>query len=63
MDSSMDAYTLTYVNRQPMGIFSMTQGTQTGLRNTWRGGNGQEVGGIFKREGTYVHRWLIHIDV
>ena len=34
----------------------MTQGTQTGLCNTWRGGNGQEVGGIFKREGTYVHQ-------
>ena len=29
-ESSMDAYTLTYVNRQPMGICWMTQGTQTG---------------------------------
>ena len=29
-DSSMDAYTLTYVNRQPMGICCMTQGNQTG---------------------------------
>ena len=29
-ESSMDAYTLTYVNRQPMGICRMTQGTQTG---------------------------------
>ena len=28
--SSMDAYTLTYVNRQPMGIFCMTPGTLTG---------------------------------
>ena len=28
--SSMDAYTLTYVNREPMGICCMTQGTQTG---------------------------------
>ena len=26
----MEAYTLTYVNRQPMGIFCMIQGTQTG---------------------------------
>ena len=39
-EGSGDAYTLTYVNRQPMGIFSMTQRTQTGLCNTWRGGNG-----------------------
>ena len=29
-ESSMDAYTLTYVNRQPMGICCMTQGMQTG---------------------------------
>ena len=28
--SSMDAYTLVYVNREPMGICCMTQGTQTG---------------------------------
>ena len=24
---------------------------------------GNEVGGRFKREGTYVHLWLIHVDV
>ena len=29
-ESSMDAYMLTYVNRQPMGICCMTQGTHTG---------------------------------
>ena len=29
-DISMDAYTLTYVNRYPMGICSMTQRTQMG---------------------------------
>ena len=29
-ENSMDAYTLTYVNRQPMGICYMTQRTQTG---------------------------------
>ena len=29
-ESSMDAYTLTYVNREPMEICCMTQGTQTG---------------------------------
>ena len=28
--SSMDAYTLVYVNREPMGICCTTQGTQTG---------------------------------
>lgn len=44
-EGSRDAYTLSYVNRQPMGIFSMTQRTQTGLCNTWRV---EMVGGIFK---------------
>ena len=29
-DSSMEAYTLTHVNRQPMGVCCMTQETQTG---------------------------------
>ena len=28
-----------------------------------RGGKGWEVGGRFKREGTYVYLWLIHVDV
>jgi len=29
-ESSMEAYTLTFVNRWPMGICCMTQGTQMG---------------------------------
>ena len=24
---------------------------------------GREMGGRFKREGTYVYPWLIHIDI
>ena len=36
-ESSMEAYALTYVNRQPMGICCMTQGTQTGLCNNLDG--------------------------
>ena len=27
------------------------------------GGMGKEIGGSFKREGTYVYLWLIHVDV
>ena len=42
--SSMDAYTLTYVNREPMGICCMTQGTQTGALYQPRGmRDGREV--------------------
>ena len=43
-ESSMEAYTLTYVNRQPMGICCMTQGTQPGLGNNLKGW--EWVGGV-----------------
>ena len=34
-----------------------------GSGTTERGGMGGEVGGTFKREGTYACLWLIHGDV
>ena len=34
-----------------------------GSVTTSRGGTGREAGGRFKREGTYVHLWLIRVDV
>ena len=36
--------------------------TNRGSVITQRGGKGWEVGGTFKREGTYVYLWLIHVD-
>ena len=44
-----------------MGICCMTQGTQTGALE--RGGMGRDVGVMFKREGTWVYLWLIHVAV
>ena len=43
----------------------MSQGTQIGALYQPRGvgGVGREVGGKFKREGRYVHLWVIHVDV
>ena len=39
-ERSLDAYTLAYGNRQPMGICSVTRGTLTGgCAITSRGGN------------------------
>ena len=38
----------------------MTQEAQLGA--VLRGGMGWEVGGGYKREGTYVYLWLIHVD-
>ena len=42
------AYALTYVNREPVGVCSELT---LGICNNQRGGNGQEVGGRFEREG------------
>ena len=42
----------------------MAQETQTGALYQPRGvGWGREMGGRFKREGTYVYLRLIHIEV
>ena len=42
----------------------MTQGAQTRCSViTRRRGMGRDVGGRFKREGTYVYLWLIRGDV
>ena len=49
-ESGMDAHTLTYVNREPVG---------DSLNSNW----GPGVGGKFNKEGSYVHLWLIHVDV
>ena len=50
------------VKQTASGICCVTQGTQTGL-TTWRAGRGWEVRRAFKSEGTYVHLWLIHVDI
>ena len=34
-----------------------------GSVTTYRGRMGWEVGGRFKREGTYIYLWLIHVEV
>ena len=47
-----------------MGICCMAQETQTGaLYQPRAGGMEREMGGRFKREGIYVHLWLIHAEV
>ena len=40
----------------------MAQETQTGTVSTKRGGIGKEIDGRFKKEGTYVYLWLIHVE-
>ena len=36
---------------------------ELGLCNNLEGGVGRQVGGRLKSEGTWVHLWLIHVDV
>ena len=45
---------LEVIGREPKALSSVI---------TWRGGMGKEVGGEFKREGTYVQAWPIHVDI
>ena len=49
----------TTCNRQPMGICSMTQGTQTGALQQPEGWDEEEDG----REGIWVYPWMILVDV
>ena len=44
-----------------MVICCMTQRNELGLCNHLEGW--KQVGGRFKREGTYVYLWLIHVDI
>ena len=41
----------------------MIQGTQTGAVTIYRSGMGRKVGGRFRREGTHVYLWLIHVEI
>ena len=62
-ESSMETFTLPYV-KQTVRICCVTQGTQTQCYvTTKRGRMRGEVGGKFKREGTYEYLRLIHVDV
>ena len=62
--SSIETYTLPYVKELASRNFLYDAGTQSWCSvTTSRGGMGRKVGGRFKREGTYVYLWLIHVDV
>ena len=60
-ESSTETRTLPHI-KDPAGTGCVTRGTQTGLSDNLEGGMGWEAGGSFKRQGTYVYLWLIHVD-
>ena len=62
--SSMETYTLPYVKQIASENLLYDSGNSNcGSVITQRGWMEWEVGGKFKREGTYVYLWLIHVDV
>ena len=55
--------TSPYIKREPTGICCEAQETQTGALHQLRGMGWGGMGGRLKREGVYVHLWLIHVEV
>ena len=41
----------------------MTWNSNLVLWNNLGGWDGWDVGGTFKKEGTYLYLWVIHVDV
>ena len=51
-------------NREPVGIYCMTQGAQILCSvTTQRGGRRWEKGRRSRREGTHIYLWLIHVTI
>ena len=64
IQGSIETCTLPYVRQLASGNLLYDAGSSTSCSvTTWRGGMGWEVGGRFKKEGTYVYPWVIHGDV
>ena len=62
-ESNMETY-IPYVKQIVNGNLLYDSGnSNSGSATIQRGGMGRQMGGIFKREGTYVYLWLIHIDI
>ena len=63
-ESSMETYTLPYVNQRANGnlLYDSGNPNQCSVK-IYMGGNGQEVEGNLKIEWANVFLWLIHVDV
>ena len=60
--SNMETYIIIYkiANRN---LLYVSGNSNRGSVSTYRCGMGRKMGGRFKREGTYVYLWLIHVEV
>ena len=59
----METYTLKYAKWIAIENLVCDSGNSNGLCDNLGGGMEWEVGGKLKRKRTYVHLWLIHVDV
>ena len=63
-ENSVETCILPYVKQIASGTLLCDTGGSTQCSvTTSRDGMGQEMGGGFRKEGTYVCLWLIHVDV
>ena len=59
----METYTLPYVKYVASGSLMYDAGSpKPVLCDNLKGGRGREAGEGYKREGTYVYLWPIHVD-
>ena len=49
------------IRQMPAGVCCVTQAAHTRLCDNPGGGMVREVGGMVKREGTWIYLWLIHV--
>ena len=61
--STMETYTTICKIDSQQEFAVWLRKLKQGLCIYLEGGMGRETGGRFKREGTYVYLWLIHVEV
>ena len=62
-ESNMETYITTCKIDSQWEFALCLREHKQGLCNNLEGGMGWEMGGRFKREGTYIYPWLIHVEV
>ena len=63
-DSNTETYiTICKIDSQREFAVCFRKPKNRGFVSAWRGGMGREMGGGLRREETYVHLWLIHVEV
>ena len=62
-ESNMETYTTIYKIESQWEFAVCLRKLKQGLYINLEGGMGREIGRRFKKEGTYVYPWQIHVEV